>query len=109
MQNYNIIKKNLTQEREALKKLNNVKKDHVNRLQALTKTQESDRMKAELIMRNQELVDNAITAVRTAIASQASWSDIGIMLKEAQSQNDPIATCIKFLKLEMNHITVLLR
>lgn len=66
-------------------------------------------MKAELIMRNQELVDNAIVAVRTAIASQASWSDIAIMLKEAQSQKDPVATCIKHLKLEMNHITVLLR
>ncbi|XP_034241273.1 nuclear export mediator factor NEMF homolog [Thrips palmi] len=100
--------KAIQQEREALKKLNNVKKDHVNRLQALTKTQEADRMKAELIMRNQELVDSAIIAVRTAIASQASWSDIGIMLKEAQSQKDPIATCIKHLKLEMNHITVLL-
>lgn len=92
-----------------MKKLNNVKKDHDNRLQSLTKTQEFDRMKAELIMRNQELVDNAITAVRTAIASQASWSDIGDLLKEAQAQKDPIATCIKQLKLEMNHITVILR
>lgn len=100
--------KALHQEREAIKKLNNVKKDHENRLQALTKTQELDRKKAELIMRNQELVDSAITAVRTAIASQASWTDIESMLKEAQSQRDPIATCIKNLKLEMNHITVLL-
>lgn len=100
--------KALQQEREALKKLNNVKKDHENRLQALTKTQELDRVKAELIMRNQELVDNAITAVRTAIASQASWTDIESMLKEAQSQKDPIATCIKQLKLEINHITILL-
>ncbi|KAK3914670.1 Nuclear export mediator factor NEMF-like protein [Frankliniella fusca] len=100
--------KALQQEREALKKLNNVKKDHENRLQALTQTQEVDRVKAELIMRNQELVDNAITAVRTAIASQASWTDIESMLKEAQAQKDPIATCIKQLKLEINHVTILL-
>lgn len=66
-------------------------------------------MKAELILRNQELVESAITAVRTAIASQASWSDIGDMLKEAQTRKDPIATCIKQLKLEINHITLLLR
>lgn len=100
--------KALHQEREAFKKLNNVKKDHENRLHALSKTQEVDRMKAELILRNQELVENAIIAVRTAIASQASWSDIEIMLREAQSHKDHVATCIKHLKLEMNHITVLL-
>ena len=97
------------QEREALKKLNNVKKDHDQRLKALQTTQEEDKIRAELIMQNQELVDQAITAVRAAIASQASWNDIETMLKEAQERGDPIANCVKKLKLHMNHITLLLR
>lgn len=62
--------KALQQEREALKKLENVKKDHNQRLQTLEITQEIDKQKAELIMRNQELVDQAILAVRTALANQ---------------------------------------
>ena len=60
----------LQQEREALKKLENVKKDHTQRLLALEKTQEIDKQKAELITRNQELVDKAILAVQTALATQ---------------------------------------
>lgn len=63
----------LQQEREALKKLENVKKDHSQRLIALEKTQEIDKQKAELITRNQELVDKAILAVQTALATQVSF------------------------------------
>lgn len=62
----------LQQEREAMKKLENVKKDHDQRLQVLEKTQEVDKQKAELITRNQQLVDSAILAVQTALANQVS-------------------------------------
>ena len=41
----------LQQEREALKKLDNVRKDHDKRLVTLTKAQEEDKQKAELIAR----------------------------------------------------------
>ena len=41
----------LQQEREALKKLDNVRKDHDQRLVSLTKAQEEDKQKAELIAR----------------------------------------------------------
>lgn len=63
----------LQQEREAMKKLENVKKDHDQRLLALEKTQAVDKQKAELITRNQELVENAILAVQTALASQVRF------------------------------------
>lgn len=98
--------KAIQQEREALKKLDNVKKDHTQRLEALTKNQEIDKHKAELITRNQELVDNAILAIQSALASQMSWPDIEALLKTAQERNDPIATVIQQLKLEINHITL---
>ena len=100
--------KALQQEREALKKLENVRKDHDTRLVSLSKTQEIDKLKAELITRNQTLVDNAILAIQSALANQMSWPDIQSLVKEAQSRGDPVATVIKKLKLETNHATLYL-
>lgn len=101
--------KALQKEKEALKKLENVKKDHNQRLITLEKTQELDKWKAELISRNQTLVDNAIFAIQNALANQVSWPDIEILLKEAQERGDSVASAIKQLKLEKNHIALLLR
>ncbi|XP_054084386.1 ribosome quality control complex subunit NEMF homolog [Zeugodacus cucurbitae] len=98
--------KTLQQEREALKKLSNVKNDHAKRLENLTKSQEVDKQKAELITCNQELVEHAIAAVQSLIASQMSWPDIEKVVKEAQADDDPIAGAIKKLKLEINHISL---
>lgn len=60
----------LQQERDAVKKLENVKKDHSKRIEDLEKTQLADKQKAELITRNQELVEKAIFAIQTALANQ---------------------------------------
>lgn len=98
----------LQQEREALQKLERVKKDHDQRLITLEKTQEVDKQKAELISRNQTLVDNAILAIQSALANQMSWPDIQILLKEAQARGDPVASAVKQLKLETNHVALLL-
>lgn len=101
--------KTMHQEREALKKLSNVKKDHAKRLDELTKNQEVDKQKAELITRNQELVDNAVLAVRSALANQMSWPDIKHLVKNAQNKGDPVADSIKQLKFEINNISLLLK
>lgn len=98
--------KTLQQEREALKKLSNVKKDHAKRIEDLNKVQEGDKQKAELITMNQSLVDNAILAIRSAIANQMSWPDIHELVKAAQANGDPVAGAIKQLKLEINHISL---
>ncbi|XP_022219389.2 nuclear export mediator factor NEMF homolog [Drosophila obscura] len=100
--------KTLQQEREALKKLSNVKKDHAKRLEELNKVQDDDKKKAELITSNQILVDNAIRAVQSAIASQLAWPDIHELVKEAQANGDVVASSIKQLKLEINHISLIL-
>lgn len=96
----------LNQEREALKKLDNVKKDHHQRLIQLENQQLEDKIKAELITRNQELVDKAILTIRSALASQISWPDINNLVKDAQNQGDPVALAIIKLQLETNHITL---
>lgn len=98
----------IQQEAKAMKKLENIKKDHDQRLIGLEMTQNVDKHRAELITRNQTLVDNAILSVRMAIANQFSWEDIDALVKDAQARGDPIASCIKQLKLETNHITLLL-
>lgn len=108
MEGQKIDLKALQQEREALQKLERVKKDHDQRLITLEKTQEVDKQRAELISRNQVLVDNAILAIQSALANQMSWPDIQVLLKEAQARGDPVASAIKQLKLETNHIALLL-
>nr|XP_045011000.1 nuclear export mediator factor NEMF [Jaculus jaculus] len=101
--------KALQQEKQALKKLDNVRKDHENRLEALQQAQEIDKMKGELIEMNLQIVDRAIQVVRSALANQINWTEIGVIVKEAQAQGDPVANAIKELKLQTNHVTMLLR
>lgn len=94
------------QERDALKKLSNVRHDHAQRLEDLAKAQLVDRKKAELITRNQILVDGIINVMRALLARQLSWTDIKDLLKEKQEQKDPAALHIKQLKLETNQISL---
>ncbi|NWS65905.1 NEMF factor, partial [Crotophaga sulcirostris] len=101
--------KALQQEKQALKKLENVHKDHENRLEALQQAQEVNQIKGELIEMNLEIVDRAIQVVRSALANQIDWTEIRAIVKEAQVQGDPVASAIKELKLQTNHITMLLR
>ena len=54
-------------------------------------------------------VDKAILVVNSAIANQIDWAEINNIVKEAQTQGDPVACAIHKLKLESNHITMLLR
>ena len=54
-------------------------------------------------------VDQAIKVVQSALANQIDWTEIGNIVKEAQARDDPVASAIKGLKLETNHITMLLK
>jgi len=98
----------INQEKTALKKLDNVKKDHEKRLQGLQKEQESDILRGQLIEMNLDMVDQAILIVRSAIANQIDWTEIWNLVKEAQLQGDRVAGAIKALKLSSNQITLLL-
>ncbi|CAG5004313.1 unnamed protein product [Parnassius apollo] len=95
-------------EREAMKKLQNVRKDHDKRVTELERAQLEDKKAAELISRNEPLVEQARLAIQAAIANQMSWDDIKLLVKTAQDNKDPIASTIKQLKLNTNHITLLL-
>nr|XP_009857777.1 nuclear export mediator factor NEMF isoform X2 [Ciona intestinalis] len=101
--------KSLQRERAAMRKLENVRKDHESRLSGLRSEQESDEMKAALIETNLHLVDQSILVVRSAIANQVDWDEIKLLVKEAQGRGDPVASCIKTLKLETNSMVMALR
>lgn len=109
MESQKIDLKALQQEKQALKKLENVKKDHEHRLEALHQAQEVDRLKGELVEMNLPIVDRALQVVRSALANQVDWAEIGLIVKEAQAAGDPVACAIKELKLQTNHITMLLK
>uniref|UniRef100_A0A673C6U6 Ribosome quality control complex subunit NEMF n=1 Tax=Sphaeramia orbicularis TaxID=375764 RepID=A0A673C6U6_9TELE len=109
MESQKIDMKALQQEKQALKKLENVKKDHEQRLEALHQAQEVDRIKGELVEMNLPIVERALQVVRSALANQVDWTEIGVIVKEAQDAGDPVACAIKELKLQTNHITMLLK
>lgn len=109
MESQKIDMKALQLEKQALKKLENVKKDHEQRLEALHQAQEVDRLKGELVEMNLPVVERALQVVRSALANQVDWTEIGVIVKEAQASGDPVACAIKELKLQTNHITMLLK
>jgi predicted ribosome quality control (RQC) complex YloA/Tae2 family protein len=51
-------------ENEAIKKVDNVRKDHEKRVKALNEAQETKQRRAELIEMNRELVDKCLTVIR---------------------------------------------
>ncbi|XP_037550970.1 nuclear export mediator factor NEMF [Nematolebias whitei] len=109
MESQKIDMKALQQEKQAMKKLENVKKDHEQRLDALHQAQEVDRVKGELVEMNLPIVERALQVVCSALANQVDWTEIGIIVKEAQAAGDPVACAIKELKLQTNHMTMLLK
>lgn len=64
-----------------MKKLENVRKDHSQRLIGLEKLQEEDKQKAELITRNQELVDRTILSVQMLLGQQVKRTIYEIICK----------------------------
>nr|XP_023684122.1 nuclear export mediator factor NEMF isoform X1 [Paramormyrops kingsleyae] len=109
MESQKMDMKALHQEKQAMKKLDNVRKDHEQRLGALQQAQEADRLKGELVEMNLPIVERALQVVQSALANQVDWTEIGLIVKEAQAAGDLVACAIKELKLQTNHITMLLQ
>lgn len=96
-----------SKEKGAVKKLQNIVKDHEERLRRLQEAQDADRLKAELITNNLDRVDNTIQFVRQAVAKQMHWDEISEIIKQLNFEdNGNIYAIVKNLKLNVNHITV---
>lgn len=71
--------------------------------------QDEDIHKAQLIELNTDLVERACIVIRSAVASAMDWTDIELLVKEAQTRSDPVAMSIHSLKLQSNIITMWLK
>lgn len=97
----------IIKEKGAVKKLQNITKDHEERLKKLQEAQDEDKIKAELITNNLDLVDNSIQIVRQAVAKQMHWDEILDMIRQLNFEDDGNTYAIvKNLKLNVNHITL---
>lgn len=95
------------QERGAVKKLQNIVKDHEERVKKLQEAQNEDKIKAELITNNLDIVDNTIMLVRQALAKQLHWDEIWEMIKQVNFEDDgETYAIVKQLKLNVNHVTL---
>lgn len=92
----------LNVERQALKKLDNVKKDQETRIEALTNAQEQQEVMANRIIYNFELVERCLNLVRCCLANQLTWDAIEEMTKEAAAKGNPDAKAITGYNFDRN-------
>ena len=108
LESQKIDAKAMQKEAASIKKLENVKKDHEQRLGQLKEDQNLDRRKGELIELNDQLVEKALIVIRSALANQLDWTEIKELIAEAAENGDPVVSRIKNLKLDINQMTMLL-
>jgi len=63
---------------------------------------------ARLIEENVEIVDQCINAIRVSLSQKIGWSQLNDYIKEDRNNGNPLAMMIHKLKLEENHVTILL-
>lgn len=99
------------QEREdaAKRKIEQARQEQENRIQGLQQTADFNVQKAQAIEANVERVEEAVAAVNGLIAQGMDWEDIGRLIENEQSRQNPVAQTIKLpLKLHENTVTLLL-
>lgn len=106
LESQRIDSKAMSVEKDALKKLENLKLDHQKRLDALASVQKEDEEKARLIELNNDKVESALTIIRSMVVHQMSWDDIWNTVKEAQKRKDPIASLITGMKFDKNQFSM---
>lgn len=100
--------KKRAQEDHAQKKLDGVRMEHLSRVRGLEEAQQMNVMRAELIEANLEMCDQAIMIIRNAVATGMDWKDLADLVEEEKRHGNPIALMIDTLKLESNHVCVIL-
>jgi predicted ribosome quality control (RQC) complex YloA/Tae2 family protein len=96
-------------EKQAVGKLDAIRRDHELRLEALAAEKEAAERRAALIELNLDAVDAALNAVREALAGGMDWNDLRRMIKEEKKAGNPVAALIDSLLLEKNKIILVLR
>ena len=96
-------------EKNAEKKLEAARQDHVKRLGGLQQVQEMHVRKAQAIEANLQKVQEAVTAINSLIAQGMDWVEIARLIEMEQARNNAVAQMIKLpLKLYENTATLFL-
>uniref|UniRef100_A0AC34FTK1 Uncharacterized protein n=1 Tax=Panagrolaimus sp. ES5 TaxID=591445 RepID=A0AC34FTK1_9BILA len=98
--------KALAAEKQALKKLDNVKKDHEIRVKQLDEVQSAQTIKGERIEVNRELVDQCLLLMRTAIANKMTWDQIREWLENLAKNGIEASKAIVKMDLKSNEVTL---
>nr|CAD2206787.1 unnamed protein product [Meloidogyne enterolobii] len=110
-------------EKEANRKLNNIKRDHQKRIQSLNEIKEIQKRRGEFIIYSKDLVEQALLIVRTALDNLKKVNKslaannrgpklvpktgVGLWLEELANMGEqPAARLICKLKLETNRFTM---
>ncbi|KAK9797102.1 hypothetical protein WJX73_010610 [Symbiochloris irregularis] len=97
-----------TQERQVVTKLDRVRIDQERRVDALAKEAEGAELRASLLEYNAQAVDEAINAVRQALARGLSWKELKALIKAERDAGNPVAALVHSLQLEANRVTLIL-
>lgn len=90
--------------------MQNIVKDHEERLKKLQEAQDEDRFKAEIITNNLDIVDKTVQFVRQALAKQLHWDEIWEMIQQLNFEDGGNTYAIVTnLKLNVNHVTLKLK
>lgn len=84
----------------AEQKLERVRKDQQDRLQALQQEQEMLFKQAKIVQHQADLVDKALTVINSALDSGMDWEQLESLVEVEQGNNNPIALLIKSLLLD---------
>lgn len=96
-------------EKNAEKKLEAARQDHVKRLGGLQQVQEMHVRKAQAIEANLQKVQEAVAAINSLIAQGMDWVEIARLIEMEQARHNPVAQMVKLpLKLYENTATLFL-
>ena len=101
--------KSVQKEKNVMKKLENIKTDHENRIKVLKNVQEDSANKAYLIEVNLECVEEAINTIQNLVANRLSWEEIDELVQEGKESNHQAALAIRKINLQNNKMTMSLK
>ena len=101
-----VEQKFLNAEKQALKKLDNVKKDHEMRVKQLDEVQSTHTVKGHIIEVNRELVDQCLLLMRAAIANKMTWDQVKEWLETLAANGVVASKAIVKMDLKSNEVTL---
>jgi predicted ribosome quality control (RQC) complex YloA/Tae2 family protein len=97
------------QEKEAMSKVEAVKRDQAKRLANLGKSENTNLRKARLIEESLKEVEQCMLIIKSGLESKMDWKQLDMMLKEEKKKNtNPWANMIHKLNLSRNQIVLML-